>query len=280
MNVKISNQVESVNEYYNKSSYGYKYLLWGYQHFGYHPLGKKIQEKEAVVLMQDKVGEKLKIKNGWRVLDAGCARGLAAIHFSKKFGCKIDGVDVNPLLIAGANKNAERLKAKGETKFCMMDYSNLDFAEEDFDAVYTMETLCHSPDVGKTLREFHRILKNKGKIALLEYTFEQDNKFSAYELNILEKLMRATATTQMKNFRHNTFQKIIEGAGFNKIQCEDVSKNVMPSLYRFKKMAFVPYNIIKPFKLQEKFPNLTIAIEWTKMVEKGLIRHNIFTAKK
>ena len=50
------------------------------------------------------------------------------------------------------------------------DYHHLEQYEDGtFDGIYTMETLVHSTDPLEVLKEFLRILKPGGRIALNEY---------------------------------------------------------------------------------------------------------------
>ncbi len=274
------NHFEKLHHYYKASSYGYEFFLDGAQHFGYYPYNKKISEKEALILMQNLIGEKLNLKPNMKVIDAGCARGVVAGYLAEKFGCKIEAIDALPFLIQKARKRAQINRVSGKVNFSVMDYSKLKFKESSFDAVYSMETLCHSPDIGKTLKGFYRVLKKGGRIALFEYSISKDNEFTKYELKILNSIIKSSAVASLKDFRHGNLQKIVKSAGFKNIQVDDTSKNTLPSMNRYWKYAFVPYFFIKPFGLQEKFPNLTIAVEWAKMANKGLIKYEIFTAEK
>jgi cyclopropane fatty-acyl-phospholipid synthase-like methyltransferase len=70
---------ERVVKYYEHSKLGYDTLLWGSKHFGFHPKGKKISEREAQLLMQDLIGEKLHLSDSMKVLDAGCGQGVVVL---------------------------------------------------------------------------------------------------------------------------------------------------------------------------------------------------------
>ena len=172
--IQETQHIERVRNYYFNSRFGYKYLLWGSQHFGFYPENEHISEKEAQALMQDLIGEKLNLSNFKIVLDAGCGRGIVAIYLANKFDCDIEAIDITSMLIDEANIKARNLNVKN-VNFSLMDYSNTVFSDNYFDAIYTMETLCHSTDISKTLEEFYRLLKKGGKIALFEYTIAKDN---------------------------------------------------------------------------------------------------------
>ncbi|MBN2087269.1 methyltransferase domain-containing protein [Candidatus Peregrinibacteria bacterium] len=272
---------ERLNQYYKKSEIGYDFALWGSKHFGFYPNNKKISEKEAQILMQELVAKKLKLTSKDLVLDAGCGQGVVSTFLAKNYGCKIKGITVVPFEVKKANLLAEKLKVSDKVNYSIMDYSKTKFKNNHFDSIYTTETLSHTTDIKKTLKEFFRILKKGGKVAFFEYTLAEDMDFSKSEMKILEKVAKGSAMDRLKDFRHDKFQNVLSEAGFTNIKVENISENVVPSLARLRKFALIPYYFfVKPFGLQEKFPNASAAVELYNMARKGLIRYNIFTAIK
>ncbi|MBI1862534.1 class I SAM-dependent methyltransferase [Candidatus Microgenomates bacterium] len=92
-----------------------------------------------------------------KVLDAGCAYGRDANEFFER-GFNVVGVDLS-----------EELLAKGHNKFPKvtlkhMDVRKLEFPNETFDGVWCNAVLLHltDPDIEKSLKEFHRVLKKDG----------------------------------------------------------------------------------------------------------------------
>jgi ubiquinone/menaquinone biosynthesis C-methylase UbiE len=271
---------QRLNRYFNKSKIGYNVLLWGAKHFGFYPKNKKVSEKEAQLLMQDLIGKKLNLSKRMKVLDAGCGQGVVSTYLAKKFGCKIEGVTVVSFEIKEAELLAKKFNIQDKVNYLFMDYSNMKFQNNYFDAIYTIESLSHSTDIKKTLKEFFRVLKKGGKIALFEYTIADNEKFSEYEKDVLNKVIYASAMDSLKGFRHDEFQNMIKEAGFKSIKVENISENVRPSLNRFRKIALIPYFFVKLFGMQKNHPNLTAAVEFYKMGKKDLVRYNIFTAEK
>jgi len=272
---------ERLNQYYEKSKIGYDFALWGSKHFGFYPEGKKISEKEAQILMQELVAKKLKLTSIDLVLDAGCGQGVVSAFLAKKYGCKIEGITVVPFEVKKANLLVKKLNVSDKVNYSIMDYSKTKFDNNHFDCIYTTETLSHSTNIRKTLKEFSRILKKDGRVAFFEYTLAEDKDFSKSEMRILEKVAKGSAMDSLKDFRHDKFQNVLSEAGFTNVKVDNISENTGPSLVRLRKFMIVSYYLfVKPFGLQEKFPNASAAVEFYKMAEKGLIRYNIFTATK
>lgn len=272
---------ERLNQYYEKSKIGYDFALWGSKHFGFYPKGKKVSEKEAQIFMQELVAKKLNLTSKDLALDAGCGQGVVSTFLAKEYRCKIEGITVVPFEVKKANLLAEKLGVGNKVSYSVMDYSKTKFKNNHFDCIYTTETLSHSIDIRKTLKEFFRILKKGGRVAFFEYTLAEDKDFSKSEMKILERVAKGSAMDGLKDFRNDKFQNVLSKAGFTNVKVENISENAGQSLARLRKFALIPYYLfVKPFRLQEKFPNASAAVELYNMAEKGLIRYNIFTATK
>src|SRR3989344_1292929 len=212
---------QKVVKYYTspETKLGFDYVLWGSKHFGYYPKGKtNISEKEAQILLQDLVAKKLNLKENQIVLDAGCGQGVVSTYLAKKYGSKVFGITIVPFEVKKAQERAKSLAVHNKTQYEVRDYSATNFPNNYFDAIYTTETLSHSPDIRKTLKEFFRILKPEGKIAFFEYTLAPDKEFSAWEKKMLNVVIDGSAMMGLKDFRHDQFPKIIQSIGFKNVK--------------------------------------------------------------
>ncbi len=269
-----------LQRYYSGSRYGYNLLLWGSKHFGYHPGGQRISERHAQLRMQHLVAEKLKLGAGMDVLDAGCGQGVVATYIATTFGCKVSGITAVPFEVHAARKLANAGGVSAQTRFTLMDYSRLDFRPESFDAICTLETLSHAPNIDAVLRGFLRVLRPGGRIALFEYSLAPDKAFSEREMDILNTVIYATAMAGLKEFRHDQFGDKLERVGFVDVTTEEITESIKPSLRRLYRFAILPYIVVRALHLQRSCPNVTAAIELAKMVQKGLIKYNIYIGNK
>jgi len=250
-------------------------------HFGYYPSKKAdICEKEAQRIYQDLVAKNLTLNDQQIVLDAGCGQGVVSTYLAKYYGPQVFGINIVPFQVKKAQALAQKIQVQDKTTYKVMDYSHTKYANDFFDAIYTTETLSHSPDIHKTLTEFFRILKPGGKIALFEYTIAPDSDFTAQEKEMLDIVADGSAMVGLKDFRHDAFTKTIKSIGFENVKVENITDNIRPSLYRLYKLSRLPYQFIKFFGLQKYFINTTAGYEYYKMADKGLIRYGIFTGNK
>ncbi len=270
-----------LQQYYKGSEIEYDLILGGSKHLGFYPKGENISEKKAQILLQELVGKKIKLSSEDIVLDAGCGQGLVSTFLAKKYDCKIEGITVVPFEVKKAKLLAEKVKVEKQTNYSLMDYNKIEFNNNYFNCIYTTETLSHSIDIKRTLKEFFRVLKRGGRIALFEYTLADDKEFSKSEMKILNRVIRGSAMSGLKDFRHDKFQNVVLGVGFTDVEVDDVTENMGPSFLKLKRLGVIPYYLfVKPFGLQEKFPNVSAAVELYNMANKGLIRYCIFTAVK
>ena len=277
-----TNQQKVVKYYTNpETKLGFDYVLWGSKHFGFYPNGKAdISEKEAQILHQDLVAKNLDLKENHIVLDAGCGQGVVSTYLAKKIGSKIFGITLVPFEVERAQERAKNLGIQDKTNYQVLDYSATNFPNNYFDAIYTTETLSHSPDIKKTLKEFLRILKPSGKIALFEYTLTSDEKFSTWEKKMLDVVIEGSAMMGLKDFRHDQFTGVIKNVGFENVKEQNITENIRPSFYRLHKISVWPCKFVKLFGLQKFFINTTAGYEYYKMADKGLFRYCIFTGNK
>jgi ubiquinone/menaquinone biosynthesis C-methylase UbiE len=277
----MNNKQKVINYYKNlESRLGYTFMTWDTKHFGYYPSRKlNINEKQAQVEMIRLLAKKLNIKKTDKVLDAGCGRGTTTCYLAKEYGCNITGIDIVDFELRMAQKKAKKLDLK-KIQFLSRDYSKTRFSDNYFDKVFTLETLVHSPDLYKTLKEFHRILKTGGRLALFEYTISPLKKWNNYERKILNIINTGSAMMSLDKMFHKTFKKYIEKSGFKIISDEDITNNIIPSMKRFYRYAKIPYFFIKLLNLQKNFINTTAGVEFYKIGLKGLVKYRVFVAEK
>jgi len=142
---------------------------------GLDPYRLKITNKAILELL--KGGKNL------RVLDAGCGEGYLS-RFLAKLGHKVWAIDFCPELI----KAAEKLEKKKllEIKYLLEDFRETHFPNSFFDVVLSHQTINEVENPKKALKEFHRILKKRGRLILLflHPCFEVDPKFYFHKLKI------------------------------------------------------------------------------------------------
>jgi len=230
--------------------------------------------------MEQLLAEKLHLASGMRALDAGCGQGVVSVQLCRRHRCEIDGVTILPFEVPAAERLARRKGVSGRARYHLKDYSATGFPGESFDAIYSMETLCHAPDLGRTLREFHRLLKAGGRVAFFEYTLGEAGRFPEDHRARLERVIHRTAMHSLAAFVPPRFCGMLEAAGFDHVRSEDLTPNFAPSIARYERILRWPYRIVSFLGLGERFPNVTSIVDVFPMVREGLVGYHVFSARK
>jgi SAM-dependent methyltransferase len=102
----------------------------------------------------------LELTSNSSVLEIGCGSGAYALHVAKTIGCRVTGLDINPLGIRNANQLALNSGMGEKVRFEVCDVAKpLHFANETFDAVFSNDVMCHIPGRSAVLAEIYRVLK-------------------------------------------------------------------------------------------------------------------------
>lgn len=109
--------------------------------------------------LTDRAAELAGIRPGWRVLDVGCGLGATVGRLRGRFGAQAWGVEPSPTQINCAPDPSALVRGQGD---------ELPFRAAAFDAVFCECVLSLFDDQSRGLKEFHRVLKPGGYLALTD----------------------------------------------------------------------------------------------------------------
>jgi sterol 24-C-methyltransferase len=257
----------TLQSYYHslESRIGYRIVLGGTRHFGYyeHDTWWPFPLSRALRAMEDKLAASLDLKRGAYVLDAGCGVSHVAIHLAAKHGFKIQGIDIVDHHIVKSRRNiAHSGLSEDQVAVRKMDYHHLDsFADGMFDGVYTMETFVHATDPQNVLRNFFRVLRPGGRIALFEYDHELVDTTEDRSAVSMKKINEFAAMPTNSLSQPGVFEQMLEDVGFTDIVVRDYSPNIIPMTRFFYLLAYIPFLIISFFGLERFFINTVAGFE-------------------
>ncbi|MDO4536415.1 MAG: class I SAM-dependent methyltransferase [Clostridium perfringens] len=152
------------------------------------------------------------IEFGERILDIGCGGGAAIAKIGKLYPkSTIYGCDVSPVSIQCTCEKNKNLIDEGRLKVEECGVSKLNFPDESFDSIYSIESLYFWPNQQEDLKEVFRVLKVGGKfITGLEMVGGNMNEKSTA---IAEHLnMRCPSPEELKT--------LLENAGFSNVNID------------------------------------------------------------
>jgi len=109
----------------------------------------------------------LALARGESVLDAGCGTGLLLEQEARTVGSegRAEGVDYSDAMLDHARGRCAGLE---QVRLQQGSIETLPFEEASFDAVSCTQTLLYVEDMDKALQEIHRVLKPRGRVAIIE----------------------------------------------------------------------------------------------------------------
>lgn len=121
---------------------------------------------------------KLELNQDSHVLDVATGTGDVAITILKKHNAQVTGLDVayNMLLIAG--KKTKQKKLSG-FQAVLGDAQILPFQDDSFDAITISFGFRNIGCYDSALKEFYRVLKPGGRLAILEFSVPQSKFFNS-----------------------------------------------------------------------------------------------------
>jgi SAM-dependent methyltransferase len=131
----------------------------------FHPGGQRLTRR---------MGEKLGLRPGLRVLDVASGKGASAIYLARRFGCHVIGVDFGARNVEESSVRAAAAGVADLISFVEGDAESLNFPDAIFDAVICECAFCTFPHKHLAAAEFRRVLCSGGGIGMSDLTRSVD----------------------------------------------------------------------------------------------------------
>lgn len=99
------------------------------------------------------------------ILDAGCGPGVHSIRVAK-MGYQVHAIDFSRQVLDEARRRASSAGVLDRITFEPGDLTQLQFADESFECVFSWGVVIHVPDAAAAFRELARIVKPGGRLAI------------------------------------------------------------------------------------------------------------------
>lgn len=276
---------QEIISYYNHAQVDYE-IVWHLKqkmcmHYGYWDETTP-SLKSALSNMNVRVAEFAGVKKNDFVLDAGCGVGGSSIFLAKNFNCKTIGITLAEKQVETCNANAKKHGVENLSSFQKQNYLSTNFADNTFDIVWGIESVCYAYDKIDFLKEAYRVLKPGGRFVVADFFSNSVNENSADEI----LMKKWTETWAIKNYADvNEFWEKMSIAGFTDCSKKDVTQNVIKSIRRLYLSFFpgLPATYIgQAIGLRNK---IQTANTWStyyqyKAYKKDLWRYMFFSGKK
>jgi SAM-dependent methyltransferase len=154
-----------------------------------------------------------------RALEIGSGSGRYALQVAAATGCQVVGVDINEPGIQNANLLAARQNLADRTRFEQCDAAQpLRFADGTFDAIFSLDALCHIRGREKLLHELYRVLKPGGRL-LFSDALVLAGVISYQEIAARSSIGYFLFSPPGEN------ERLIREAGFTAVEVKDTTTN-------------------------------------------------------
>ena len=162
-------------------------------------------------------------------LDIGCGNGWLVRECVSRGAEKGFGADISPKMI----EEAIRLESfEGKESYFVANAEKIDVSEEVFDLITSIESLYYYPEPIKALREWYRIAKFGGQLAIMIDLYEENPATHTW-VDALDISVHLFSMTQLK--------EELDKIGWKNIQLHQIQDTrPMKSQDDFKASAFWP----------------------------------------
>jgi ubiquinone/menaquinone biosynthesis C-methylase UbiE len=181
---------------------------WGAKADTYELLTGQITERLVEPLL-----DAAEVSPGMRVLDVGTGPGYAARR-AAALGAEATGVDMAEEMLALARRG------NGAAQFMRADAQRLPFGDRSLDAVVSHFAVHHVPQPEGALREFARVTRPGGWIAVSSWDQPERNRF----LGVLIDAVSACGVPSSVHFADDDeLHRLLAGAGLEAVEIRSVS---------------------------------------------------------
>ena len=108
------------------------------------------------------------LEKSMHVLDVGSGIGGTSRCLAEAFGCHVTGIDLTEEYCQAAEMLSARTNLQHLVDFRQGDATELPFADQTFDVVWTEHVAMNIPDKAQLYKEMYRVLKSGGTLAIYD----------------------------------------------------------------------------------------------------------------
>ncbi len=194
------------------------------------------------------------------VLDAGCGIGGSSLFLAENFQCQVTGISLSAKQVATANQLASDRQLSELCHFQQSDFTQTPFADNSFDIVWAIESVCHAERKSDFIQEAYRVLRPGGRLIMADF-FQLPKKLSEEDQQLMNHWAYGWAVPHFE--RLDTFAYSMQTQGFRKIETQNATANIMPSARRLYIRFFPGWVIAKLYQLIFRASDIGIKNVWT-----------------
>jgi len=175
------------------------------------------------------------ISTGSKVLEVGCGTGNYIISIESIVGCQCFGIDISKEMLEKAKERTKKVK------FLLGRAEELEFTENFFELVFSVNVIHHITGRREYFREAYRVLKPRGKICTVT-----DSEWILRNRQPLTVYFPETLEVDLKRYpKIEELKQIITQVGFKAIREKMVEyPYLLEDIQAYKNKVFSSLNLI------------------------------------
>ncbi|MFC7304194.1 SAM-dependent methyltransferase [Streptomyces monticola] len=169
------------------------------------------------------VADRLGVRTGSRVLDAGCGWGSLILFFAKEFGCATTGISPAGRQHEYIAARAADLGVAGQVSSVVGHFEKAQLPEGGFDGVTMLGSIVHMPDLSGVLAKARRLLRKDGRLYVSESCFRNAAAHERFDRRDGTQFVRDSIFGWGDMRPLSELVRGVEDAGFSVIAVDDLT---------------------------------------------------------
>lgn len=172
---------------------------------------------------------------GQQLLELGAGNGFnSSVLAALRPDISLTVTDIHPQHLRQAQR---RLQTFSQTHVQYADFQQLPFADNMYDTIFAVETLCHSPDIATLLQEAYRVTAPGG--SLIVFDGWTSDMLSSMPTAYQQASQWAAASMAVYHPRTLTqWQQAAQQTGWSLLRAEEMTTEIMPTLTRLHDLSW------------------------------------------
>jgi len=250
-------------------------------HYGYWDDSTQ-SHTQSLLNKNQKLYEAANIKSSDYVLDAGCGIGGSSIWMAKNHANRLKAITISAKQAYYAGRHAKRHGVAELVDFEVSDFCQTPYADETFDIVWGLESVCHALNKADFIREAFRVLKKGGRLVVCD-GFLMQREVADEDWPAMVDCLDGWAVPNL--CLRNEFEQLLSEQGFASIKYDDITEQTLPSADYMYKVAkrLEPVQKISQWlglRSETQTANFKVGLAQQHLFQNKLVEYGIFTAQK